>query len=145
MAGRIQQTTDLLRCFQNFVRLNACSTNGHTLCPSVHLSANFLQIGEPSTTRFVVRVADVVAANRPLPTNVAYFCHILPWLKLNVAQYMDFPLAVQTKLWRRRSSCPAALMGSLKFIPQILTVIVRFTVLIDRLLYDCTWDRNIMR
>jgi len=75
---------------ENLVRLDASRAHGKTLGAAVYVSTNFLQIGEPSAARQVMRVADVVAANRPLSANITHFCHctslveIKTWINIGI-------------------------------------------------------------
>jgi hypothetical protein len=61
--------------FQDFSLLDAGGADAKTRRFSFHARADVLQVGKPSAPRSVVRVADVIAANRPFPANIANFSH----------------------------------------------------------------------
>jgi hypothetical protein len=59
----------------NFPLPDATGANTHPLGPSIHLSANRLEIRQPATSGFVVGVADIITANGPFSAYFTNFCH----------------------------------------------------------------------
>jgi hypothetical protein len=64
-----------LCCFEDSIGFDTGSANSEALRTAIYLSTNFLEIGHPSPARFVVRMADIVAADRLLPANITHSCH----------------------------------------------------------------------
>jgi len=61
--------------FQNFSLPDAGGAHPHALGSAVDLGTDALKVREPATARLVVRVADIITANRSFSANSANFCH----------------------------------------------------------------------
>jgi hypothetical protein len=59
----------------NLSLLDAGGADAHVFRLAFDLRVDALKIGEPATPRLIVRVADIIAIDRPFTANSANFCH----------------------------------------------------------------------
>ena len=70
------RSTNVLRSFDNFARLNAAGADLHPAITAVgQLNTDRLKIGIETPPRLVVRVRNIVSKLRPFPAYVATLCH----------------------------------------------------------------------
>lgn len=89
-----RSNTGMLCSFLNPTLFDTRGTHPHADRTSVHECTDVLEVGDPATPGLVVRMADVIAADRPFSANFANSCHdqILELCRMgrNVSKYTKF-------------------------------------------------------
>ena len=71
------------RCFDHPIRSNATSANANSFGFTIHQGSHSLQIGQPTSLRFVVGMTDIVSGRRSFATDFTDAGHMRATLKLN--------------------------------------------------------------
>jgi len=64
-----------LGCFGDQARAKASGADLHSDCPSLFRRLHLMEVGIPNLSGLIIRMADVVAKDRPFSADITNFCH----------------------------------------------------------------------